>query len=113
MTITVREDEVREDGTTAGGKTMAIAELEPKLLSDLHMVAGELGIKNFRKYSKQDLIMKILNEQSPDSGLHFRTGLLDILPGRLRLPAHPGLHAVGFRHLRVAVADPPLQAAPR
>ncbi len=47
---------------------MAIAELEPKLLSDLHMVAGELGIKNFRKYSKQDLIMKILNEQAQDRG---------------------------------------------
>ncbi|MBN1630532.1 MAG: Rho termination factor N-terminal domain-containing protein, partial [Thermoleophilia bacterium] len=76
----MREDEVHEDDTTAGRKTMAIAELEPKLLSDLHMVAGELGIKNFRKYSKQDLIMKILSEQSRDSGLHFRTGLLDILP---------------------------------
>jgi transcription termination factor Rho len=59
---------------------MAIAELEPKLLSDLHMVAGELGIKNYRKYSKQDLIMKILNEQSQERGLQFRTGLLDILP---------------------------------
>ena len=44
------------------------------------MVAGELGIKNYRKYSKQDLIWKILNEQSMDRGLHFRTGLLDILP---------------------------------
>ena len=59
---------------------MAMTEIEPQLLSDLHMVAGELGIKNFRKYSKQDLIMKILNEQSQDRGLHFRTGLLDILP---------------------------------
>lgn len=56
-----------------------MADLEPKLLSDLHMVAAELGIKNFRKYSKQDLIMKILNEQSQDRGLHVRTGLLDIL----------------------------------
>ena len=59
---------------------MVITELEPKLLSDLHMVAGELGIKNFRKYSKQDLMMKILNEQAMDRGLQFRTGLLDILP---------------------------------
>ncbi|MCX8033098.1 MAG: transcription termination factor Rho [Thermoleophilia bacterium] len=49
-------------------------------MSDLHIVAAELGIKNFRKYSKQDLIMKILQEQSQDRGLHLRTGLLDILP---------------------------------
>ncbi len=59
---------------------MELAELEPKLLSDLHIVASELGIKNFRKYSKQDLIMKILNEQASDRGLQFRTGLLDVLP---------------------------------
>jgi transcription termination factor Rho len=75
------EDREHENNETRGGRTtMAIAELEPKLLSDLHMVAGELGIKNFRKYSKQDLIMKILNEQALDRGLQFRTGLLDILP---------------------------------
>jgi len=43
---------------------MSIAELEPKLLSDLHMVAGELGIKNYRKYSKQDLIMSRKHEMS-------------------------------------------------
>jgi transcription termination factor Rho len=59
---------------------MEIAELEPKLLSDLHIVASELGIKNFRKYSKQDLIMRILTEQSQDKGLQLRTGLLDVLP---------------------------------
>jgi len=59
---------------------MELAELEPKLMSDLHLVAGELGIKNYRKYSKQDLINKILAEQSGDRGLQVRTGLLDILP---------------------------------
>jgi transcription termination factor Rho len=74
------QSEGGEHVPATGRKTMAIAELEPKLLSDLHIVAGELGIKNYRKYSKQDLIMKILNEQSQERGLHFRTGLLDILP---------------------------------
>ena len=39
-----------------------------------------MGIKNFRRYSKQDLIMKILTEQAADRGLQFRTGLLDVLP---------------------------------
>ena len=59
---------------------MEITELEPKLLSDLHIVASEIGIKNFRKYSKQDLIMRILTEQAADRGLQLRTGLLDVLP---------------------------------
>ncbi|NLE74208.1 MAG: transcription termination factor Rho [Actinobacteria bacterium] len=59
---------------------MELTELEPRLMSDLHTIAGELGIKNFRKYSKQDLIMKILSEQSPERPMQVRTGLLDILP---------------------------------
>ena len=44
------------------------------------MVASELGIKNFRRYSKQDLIVKILSEQVADRGVQYRTGLLDVLP---------------------------------
>ena len=59
---------------------MEITELEPKLLSDLHIVASEIGIKNFRRFSKQDLIMRILTEQAADRGLQLRTGLLDVLP---------------------------------
>src|SRR5665811_68034 len=59
---------------------MELTELEPRLLSDLHVVAAELGIKNFRKYLKQDLISKILSEQSVDRGVQYRTGLLDVLP---------------------------------
>jgi len=55
-------------------------ENEPQLLSDLHVVASELGIKNFRRYSKQDLIVKILSEQVADRGVQYRTGLLDVLP---------------------------------
>ena len=74
----MNQTDEQESGTVA--KTTSVAEIEPKLLSDLHQVAGELGIKNFRKYSKQDLIMKILTEQSQDRGMQFRTGLLDILP---------------------------------
>ena len=59
---------------------MELTELEPRLLSDLHTVAGELGVKNFRKYTKQDLIMRVLAEQTPDRPMQLRTGLLDILP---------------------------------
>jgi len=62
------------------GRHMELTELEPRLLSDLHSIAGELGVKNFRKYSKQDLIMRVLTEQTPDRPMQLRTGLLDILP---------------------------------
>lgn len=73
-------EEEKTSPTDTGSTAMAIAELEPKLLSDLHMIAAELGIKNYRKYSKQELIVKILNEQSQEKGVQYRTGLLDILP---------------------------------
>ncbi len=59
---------------------MELTELEPRLMSDLHIIAGELGVKNYRKYSKQDLVVKILSEQSPERPMQVRTGLLDILP---------------------------------
>jgi transcription termination factor Rho len=62
------------------GMVMELTELEPRLLSDLHTVAAELGIRNYRKYTKQDLVMKILTEQAADRGVQYRTGLLDVLP---------------------------------
>jgi transcription termination factor Rho len=69
-----------QDQQRNGGGRVETTELEPKLLSDLHIVASEIGIKNFRKYSKQDLIMRILSEQAADRGFQLRTGLLDVLP---------------------------------
>src|SRR5690606_24558428 len=39
-------------------------ELKDRLLSELKEIAEDLGVKNFRKLSKQDLIYKILDQQA-------------------------------------------------
>ena len=58
---------------------MAIAELETKSLGELQDLAKDLNIQNFRRYRKQELIMKILQAQTEQSGLMFRSGILEIM----------------------------------
>jgi len=58
---------------------VAIAELDGKSLNELQDVAKELNIPNFRRYRKQELIMKILQAQTEQSGLMFRSGILEIM----------------------------------
>jgi len=73
---------VREPVSTgAGGEVagVAIAELETKSLNELQDLAKELNIQNFRRYRKQELIMKILQAQTEQSGLMFRSGILEIM----------------------------------
>ena len=58
---------------------MAIAELEVKSLNELQDLAKDLNIANFRRFRKQELIMKILQAQTEQSGLMFRAGVLEIM----------------------------------
>jgi transcription termination factor Rho len=58
---------------------VAIAELEGKSLDELQGLAKELNVQNFRRYRKQELIMKILQAQTEQSGLMFRSGILEIM----------------------------------
>ena len=58
---------------------MPIAELEGKGFNELQDLAKELNIQNFRRYRKQELIMKILQAQTEQSGLMFRSGILEIM----------------------------------
>ncbi len=58
---------------------MAIAELETKSLNELQDLAKDLNIPNFRRFRKQELIMKILQIQTEQSGLMFRSGILEIM----------------------------------
>ena len=41
-----------------------IEDLNVRLLSELKDIAEELGVKNFKKLAKKDLIYKILDEQA-------------------------------------------------
>ncbi|HKX16783.1 MAG TPA: transcription termination factor Rho [bacterium] len=56
-----------------------MAELEGKGLNELQDLAKELNVQNFRRYRKQELIMKILQAQTEQSGLMFRSGILEIM----------------------------------
>ncbi len=58
---------------------MAIAELETKSLNELQDLAKDLNIPNFRRFRKQELIMKILQLQTEQSGLMIRAGILEIM----------------------------------
>ena len=58
---------------------MAIAELDTKSLNELQDLARDLNIPNFRRFRKQELIMKILQAQTEQTGLLFRSGILEIM----------------------------------
>jgi len=58
---------------------VAIAELETKSMPELQDLAKELNIPNYRRYRKQELIMKILQVQTEQSGLMFRSGVLEVM----------------------------------
>lgn len=63
-------------------------ELKGKTLAELHEIAREIGVTGYSTLRKQELIFKILETQTEESGLIFREGVLEILPegyGFLRL----------------------------
>jgi transcription termination factor Rho len=59
---------------------LPIAELEAKTLNELQDLAKELNIANYRRYRKQELIMRVLQKQTEDAGLSIKTGILEIMP---------------------------------
>jgi len=68
---------------------MDIAELKALKISELIKVAQELNISGASGLKKQELIFKILEEQTKQEGLIFAEGVLEILPdgyGFLRSP---------------------------
>ncbi len=58
---------------------MELAELEGRTVQELHGVAKDLGIPEYSRLKKQDLILRILQAQAERSGLLFREGILEIL----------------------------------
>ncbi|HLA24728.1 MAG TPA: transcription termination factor Rho, partial [bacterium] len=68
----------------------AIAELETKTMNELQDLAKELNISNYRRYRKQELIMRILQAQTEQSGLMFRSGILEIMAEGYGFLRHEG-----------------------
>jgi transcription termination factor Rho len=59
-------------------KEVTIAELDIKTLADLRKFAKQLGLKNFAELRKDELIIKILEEQTKKGGNIFAEGVLEI-----------------------------------
>ena len=93
---------------------MHLSELKTKHVSQLVEMAVANGIENASRMRKQDLIFALLKNQAKKGESIFGDGTLEVLPdgfGFLRSPdTLPREHR---RHLRLALADPPLQPAHR
>lgn len=59
-------------------KEVTIAELDIKTLADLRKFAKELGLKMYAELRKDELILKILEEQTKKGGNIFAEGVLEI-----------------------------------
>jgi transcription termination factor Rho len=75
---------------------LTLKELEEKLLVDLRKLAKELSIDDFVDYKKNELIIKILEEQTKRGGNIFAEGVLEII--------NDGTHGV-LRSLRLLPGD--------
>lgn len=70
---------------------MDITELKSMKIAELGKIAQELDIASYSGFKKQELIFKILEEQTKKEGLIFSDGVLEILPdgyGFLRSPGY-------------------------
>jgi transcription termination factor Rho len=78
-------------------------------------MAKDFNIDGAAGMRKQELIFSLLTAQAERNGAIYGQGVLEILPdgfGFLRAPDYNYLPGSG-RHLRLAVADPPIQPAHR
>ncbi|HGY10462.1 MAG TPA: transcription termination factor Rho [Oceanithermus profundus] len=55
-------------------------ELNAKILPELHLLAAQLDIKNYKKLGKDELVMAILEHQAKDEGLSLAKGYLETSP---------------------------------
>jgi transcription termination factor Rho len=59
---------------------MDISDLKSKKIVELNQIAKDLSITGYSDLRKQDLIFKILEEQTKKDGLTFSKGVLEVLP---------------------------------
>ena len=60
--------------------SLSFKELHAKILPELHLIATQMGIKNYKKLGKDELIMAILEHQAQDEGLSLAKGYLETSP---------------------------------
>ena len=64
----------------ATGPSINIVDLQHKELAELHTMADELKIENYRMMARNDLIFKIMEANAALSGMVYAAGILEILP---------------------------------
>lgn len=70
---------------------MNITELKDKTISELNVIARDLGVQGASGLRKQELIFKIIEARTEKNGLIYGEGVLEILPdgfGFLRAPSY-------------------------
>ena len=70
-----RKEERKEEN-----EVMDIVELQKKTITELHGIAKDLNVPNYKQLRKQDLIFKLLEAKTQANGLIFAKGILEILP---------------------------------
>jgi transcription termination factor Rho len=60
--------------------SMDVVELKKKKINDLYEIAKELHINGYSDLRKQELIYKILETGTPNDGVAYSKGVLDVLP---------------------------------
>ncbi|MHB2021072.1 MAG: transcription termination factor Rho [Candidatus Xenobia bacterium] len=69
-----------EERSPAPPEISNISSLEKLNRTDLQNLARDLNVQGHQRMKKQELIYKIMEAQAEAQGLHFATGILEILP---------------------------------
>ncbi|HVS15314.1 MAG TPA: transcription termination factor Rho [Thermoanaerobaculia bacterium] len=86
-----KTEKVSEQDDSAARKTLDIKTLKELSIAELTQISKELGVEGATGLRKQELIFKILQAQTEQSGLIFAEGVLECLPdgfGFLRAPEY-------------------------
>ena len=102
-----------QPGQEAPKPSIKREDLEALTVADLKAMATELGIDIKELKKKDQLIDAVLEAKVKSEGFIEISGILDVLPGGLRLRPHERLPAGRPRCLRVDVGRAPKRAAPR
>ena len=68
----------RQRGGNAGGPRVNFRDLQGKILPELHLMAKEAGLEEYRSMEKDDLVIAILEKLSQAEGLRLVQGYLEI-----------------------------------
>ncbi len=102
-------------GAAARPRPLELSALKEMTIHELTATAIAAGIPDAAGSKKHDLIFRMLQAQARRGRAPLRRGRPRDHARRLRLPPRPGVELPrrARRHLRLALADPPLRAAHR